>query len=314
MTFNIPLIPDEKGYIDRKCKSNKCGFIFKVAEKSLIDMTDIYCPLCGYHDNNLKSWMTEEQYEQAVEIGKSYALTYAKNEISKMFSDLARKSRSNKYCRMTYKPGKIISYNNPIVQREKWQLDIKCEVCSTEYSVIGTAYFCPKCGHSNILNNVDSSLDTIINMLNSQGEIYDALVKTVGNDSATAMCQKLIENSLKNIVSVFQSFAYELFSEKLPNIKVRPNDFQIIDVGNELFEKHFNKKYEDYIGLKEINIMNIFFNRRHLLEHRNGIIDQKYLDNTNDSSYIIWQRIIIKKNEVISLLNIVRKLCEGLKK
>ena len=315
MEINIPLIADEKGYIDRKCVNDKCCFVFKVAEKDLYDMSEIHCPLCGYHNNNVRNWMTEEQYNQAMEIAKSYAQAYVSNQINRMFSDLARKTRSNKYCKITYKPGKPISYNNnPIFQREKWQLDIKCEKCSTEYSVIGTAYFCPKCGHNNILKNINNSLDTIKNMIKSQNEIYITLEKSVGIDNARTMCQKLIEDSLKNVVSAFQTFSYELFKELKPEVKVRPNDFQMVEVGNELFKKHFNKKYEDYITNNEIDIMNTFFNRRHLLEHTDGIVDQKYLDKTNDNSYVIGQRIIIKENDVLIILDIVRKLCAGLQK
>lgn len=315
MEINIPLIADEKGYIDRKCVNDKCGFIFKVAEKSLRNMTEIHCPLCGYHNSNVRNWMTEEQYNQAIEIAKSYAQAYVVNQFNKMFSDLSRKTRSNKYCKITYKPGRTISYNNnPIFQREKWQLDIKCEKCLTEYSVIGTAYFCPKCGHNNILKNINNSLDTIRNMVGSQNEIYTALEKTVGKDQAKSMCQKLIEDSLGNVVSAFQTFAYELFKEFKAEVKVRPNDFQIVDVGNQLFNDNFNKKYEDYISNNEINMMNILFNRRHLLEHLGGIVDQKYIDKTSDTSYAIGQRVVIKEKDVIMLLDIVEKLCIGLQK
>ena len=315
MEINIPLIADEKGYIDRKCVNDKCGFVFKVAEKDLHDMSEIHCPLCGYYNDNVNGWMTEEQYNQAIEIAKSQAYAYATNQINKMFTDLAKKTRSNKYCRITYKPGKAISYNNnPIVQREKWQLDIKCDICSTEYSVIGTAYFCPKCGHNNILKNINNSLDTIKNMVDSQNEIYMTLEKTIGRDNARNMCQKLIEDSLKNIVTAFQTFSYELFKEFKPQVKTKPNDFQVIEVGNKLFEDNFNKKYEDYITDNEMDIMNTFFQRRHLLEHLDGIVDQKYLDKTKDSTYTLGQRIIIKEYDVLKLLNIIRKLCAGLQK
>ena len=315
MEINIPLIADEKGYIDRKCVNDKCGFIFKIAEKSLRGMTEIHCPLCGYHNSNVRNWITEEQYNQAIEITKSYAQAYVANQFNKMFTDLSRKTRNNKYCKITYKPGRTISYNNnPIFQREKWQLDIRCEKCLTEYSVIGTAYFCPKCGHNNILKNINNSLDTIRNMVGSQNEIYNALEKTVGKDKANSMCQKLIEDSLGNVVSAFQTFAYELFLEFKAEVKVRANDFQIVDVGNQLFNEKFNKKYEDYISNNEINIMNILFNRRHLLEHLGGIVDQKYIDKTKDTSYKIGQRVVIKEKDVILLLDIVEKLCAGLQK
>ena len=54
--------------------------------------------------------------------------------------------------------------------------------------------------------------------------------------------------------------------------------------------------------------MNAMFQKRHLIEHNNGMIDQKYLDNSHDSSYVIGQRVIIKEVEAYTLLEIIRKL------
>ncbi len=315
MEIKIPLVADEKGYIDRKCVNDKCEFIFKVAEKDLRKFKNIYCPFCGYHNSNVDDWITDEQYEQALEITKNHALAIAIGEINQMFSNLEKSTRNNKYCRIKYNLNKKIIYNNnPIYQREKWQLDIKCEKCFTEYSVIGAAYFCPSCGHNNIIKNINNSLEKIKNMAKSNKDIYITLEKQFGTNVATSMCQDLLENSLKNSISAFQTFTYELFVEYKPNVRVKPNDFQIISKGDSLFKKYFNIEYNNYISSNEIDLLNILFNKRHLLEHLDGIVDQKYLDSTNDLSYSIGQRIVIKDNDIFVLVDIIEKLCDGLLK
>ena len=59
--------------------------------------------------------------------------------------------------------------------------------------------------------------------------------------------------------------------------------------------------------------MNVYFQKRHIIEHLNGIVDQKYIDKTKDMNYKVGQRIIIKKSDIESLLEIITKLCIGLK-
>lgn len=314
MHIEIPILPDEKGYIDRKCQNENCSFIFKIKAEDYNKLNYIYCPKCGYKDESPSNWMTDEQYTHAIEFAKSYAIDYVQKEINKMFSNIAKNTRNNKYCKITYKPSKRVSYtNNPIVQREKWTLDITCENCATSYSVIGTAYFCPKCGFNNILNNINDSLTTIKNMIDSQEKIYIAFNKIFDNDKATIMCQKLLEDSLRDIVSAFQMFAFEMFKIKVPFKKVKSNDFQIVEVGNNLFEKYLDISYTDFITTDEMKEMNIYFQRRHLLEHSSGIVDQKYLDKSDDYDYKIGQRIVVKIEDVTAFLNIINKLCKGLK-
>lgn len=313
MKITIPLIPDEKGYIDRKCPNENCNFIFKVKEQDCKKLTSIFCPLCGHHDSNINNWITDEQYQQAVEHAKNYAMNYVQEEFNKMFSSLARSSQNNKYCKITYKPGKKISYtNNPIEQREQWTLDITCEKCNTSYSVIGSAYFCPNCGYNNVLNSFENSMMTIDNMLNSQEEMYSVFSKIYDNDKATIMCQKLLESSLGDIVSAFQYFAYELFKTKMLLVKFQPNDFQKVDVGDQLFNKNYGIQYTNYITVSEKEKMNKYFNQRHVIEHLNGIVDEKYISNSQDTNYKIGQRLVIKTKDVKELLKIINKLCSGL--
>lgn len=314
MNINIPFRADEKGYIDRKCPVEDCSFVFKLKESDFENLNTMFCPMCGHQDSSLDSWMTQEQYDQAIEVATAYALGTIQNHLDKTFKSLANSTRNNKYCKITYKPGKRISYDNmPITQTKEWELEIKCSSCNTEYSVIGNAYFCPKCGNSNILNNIEESLQIIKKIIDSNDELYEMFSKLHGKDNAVLCCRGILENSLCNIVSTFQSFAFEIFKKKRTDVKVRVNDFQIVDVGNKLFNDNFGLKYTDFITDAEYNKMNIYFQKRHIIEHLNGIVDQMYLEKTNDINYKVGQRIIIKKTDIEILLAIINKLCSGLK-
>jgi uncharacterized Zn finger protein (UPF0148 family) len=274
----------------------------------------VYCPMCG-HAAPSDQWFTHEQIEAIDKIALSYAESYISDELNKMFGNMARGMHSNKYVQITYKPGQKITFiNNPIGQRPEWELDITCEKCQTRYSVIGSAYFCPCCGHNAVERVFDESLDTVQRMIESIGDIHNTFERSHGKDKAESMCRSMIEGTLGDIVSAFQKYAEYIYKQLMPIKNVRVNDFQIIEKGSKLFFEAIGKGYDSWLTDEEINDMNILFHQRHLIEHNNGLIDEKYIQNSNDHSYKIGQRVIVKNSDALRLLSHVRKLSAGLRK
>ena len=58
--------------------------------------------------------------------------------------------------------------------------------------------------------------------------------------------------------------------------------------------------------------LNIFFQKRHLIVHTNGIINENYITKSGDATYKVDQRLVIKEQDVLRLISIVKKLGEGL--
>jgi hypothetical protein len=54
--------------------------------------------------------------------------------------------------------------------------------------------------------------------------------------------------------------------------------------------------------------MNTLFQRRHLLSHSEGLVDEKYLKRADDLTYKLGQRIVVKENDVNELLKLIRKI------
>ena len=69
---------------------------------------------------------------------------------------------------------------------------------------------------------------------------------------------------------------------------------------------------QTWLSTEELNFLKVMFQKRHLLEHNNGMVDQKYIDNSNDTSYSVGQRIVVKDKDAYALLGVLRKLGEGL--
>jgi len=316
ISIPVTIHSDEKGYFDRECPNEDCLYTFKILMKDWeekVSDDEVHCPLCGHVDTSDK-WWTQDQLEKMQEIAASWAMNYIQGELDKSFKKLERSTRHNKYFRITYKPGRRVTFiNNPIGQREEWETEICCEKCGTHYSVIGSAYFCPCCGFNSAVNSFNDSLDSIEKMLESLREMKAMLTDKYNADSAETMCRSMLESSIGDMVSAFQKFASCKYDE-LSGKTSRVNDFQIVDKGSQLFEEETGKKYSDWLSAGELAFMKLMFQRRHLLEHNNGMVDQQYLNKSGDTSYSLGQRIIVKEADAHSLLAILRKLGSSIMK
>ena len=105
---------------------------------------------------------------------------------------------------------------------------------------------------------------------------------------------------MRNLLSSFDDFTgKELISER--DLQDYLSRYQ--DLRDEWRPRH---------GVKEDISDDIIFERRHILEHNNGLVDQKYLDKSNDMAYTVGQRIVVKETDAYTLLEIVRKLGDAL--
>ncbi len=315
--INIPITirSDEKGYFDRECPNPECLYTFKINLKEWeekVSGKEMHCPMCG-HTASSDQWWTQEQLAEQKKIVENYAQYYAANMLNNMFKKKVQSTRQNKYIRITYKPGRKISFHNtPIGQREEWEHEITCEKCGTQFSVIGAAYFCPCCGHNSVDRTFEDSIDRITKMLNAIPSMRLTLEENNSKDDAENICRALLERSIGDIVSAFQKFAccrYEAVAGK----SARVNDFQIVGKGSQLFYSACGKKYSDWLSECELAAMHLLFQRRHILEHNGGIVDAKYLQNSGDNTYVEGQRVIVKESDARELLTIVQKLSAGLR-
>ncbi len=314
MEIPITITSDEKGYFDRECPKDNCLFNFKIKLqdwKEKVSDEEVHCPMCGHIDTSDK-WWTQEQLDQIREITGSYVASYTQQKLDKSFRNLAQSTRNNKFFKITYKPGRRISIiNSPIGQSEEWAQEITCEECGTTYSVIGSAYFCPCCGHNSASSAFDESLDSVTKMLASIPQMEKLFAEAYGDDKAKTMCRTMVENSLGDCISAFQKFA-ECRYKEVTGKTVRVNDFQIVSKGSDLFRTSTGKGYEEWLTSSEIDELNLLFQRRHLFEHNNGMVDQQYVDKSGDRSYTIGQRIVSRQEDTNELIRLLKKLAKGL--
>ncbi|MEP7374632.1 MAG: hypothetical protein ABI675_14655 [Chitinophagaceae bacterium] len=315
--ISIPVHPDKDGYIDKECPDEKCMFQFKVHDEDWTNIfhdDKVFCPMCR-HEANSKSWFTTEQLNE----GKNKVREHFVGKINNAFLEEARNFNArqprNSFLKLSMKftGRRGVDYILPMTSKEEMELKIQCKECNARYAVIGSAFFCPCCGHNSAEETFSNAVKKIEAKLNNLQTIKESLLASVGKDDAEITCRSLIESGLNDCVVALQRFCEVSFVKKIPAIKVRFNSFQNIDAGSDYWKQAIGEGYSDWITSDEMNKLKILFQKRHLLAHTEGIVDQKYIDNSGDSSYKVGQRIVVRPEDVRVCLGVITEIVRVLK-
>ncbi len=315
--ISIELELDDKGYLDRKCPSHDCGTTFKVMFADWRDIVrdeEVFCPLCR-HDAKASEWKTPEQKKYI----RKVATSQIHKELGQAFqSDARRFNRSQNRnslfkVSMSYKPGHIpvpVTANAADVMTQEFT----CEVCNCRYASIGAAFFCPSCGHNSILDTFANSIETVKKTLEAIPAIRIALTDSIDKNVAEDSIRHICENGLVKIVSSFQRYTEACFLN-LPNsgsFTVRRNLFQNLVESDSIWRGATGTGYTNLIDNDEYQMLSLYFQQRHVLSHLDGIVDQQYIDRSNDQRFDVGQRLIVTESNVAELATVIKKLASGL--
>ena len=292
--ISISFSPDADGYLDRECPNQDCLFRFKAHSddwKNLFKDEQVFCPMCR-HEAKATSWWNSDQ----LKAGRTQVI----QQVQKRFMN-AWAGRSS------------IGYSfTPVGAMKEMERKITCTECHSRFAVIGSAFFCPCCGYNSAEQTFDASLNKVEIKLNYVTTVRKA-VETSSKDDAEIMCRSLIEDALKDCVVAFQRFCEATYQKRKPDEKLAMNVFQRLDTGSKLWKGIYNEEYADWLTTLEFQRMNLLFQRRHLLAHTEGVVDERYLQYANDTAYKLGQRIVVKESDVIELLKYIRKISEKIR-
>jgi len=308
-SVSVPIDSDEKGYIDKQCPSVDCEFVFKVNSddwSNIFKDEAVWCPLCR-HEAPADQWFTEEQVEHA----KAEALAIVKGKINKALKSGAdkfnRSQSKNSFISISMKVsgGTRRTHTIPAKAAELMQLEIQCENCSSRFAVIGSAYFCPACGHNSVTRTFSDSLRKIKAKKENVEFVRKALIESAGKDEAELTCRSIIETCISDGVVAFQKYCEGMYE---PYGKAPFNAFQRLDQASGLWKDAIGKGFDAWLTDGDIRTLNTLYQKRHLLAHNEGIVDSKYIHNSNDSTYKEGQRIVVSGRDIESLVTILNKL------
>jgi hypothetical protein len=314
--ISIPVEKDEDGYVDRECPNDECLYQFKVHEEDWINNFKdeaVFCPMCR-HEATSDNWWTTEQINFAKGQAEQIIKSKINNALIDGANDFNRKQNRKSFIslKITTNSRKSNHITIPIPSMEEMQLKITCEKCNSRYAVVGSAFFCPCCGHNSANETFDNSINKIKAKIKNLPTIRKA-VEEISKDEAETTCRSLIESSLSECVVAFQRFCEITFSTISPETKIKFNAFQNLEIGAKYWSDLYNETYSDWIDKDEYFNLNILFQKRHLLSHTEGIVDSKYIEKSGDSNYKVGQRIIVKESDVLQLIEIIQKIVKQIR-
>ncbi len=316
ISVDAPL--DEENYYDRICPSNECHSEFKVLFedwKSKVADERAYCPVCR-HEAPSTEWDTDAQTSYYSQKAHEYVQDLIGDALEVDTRQFNSRQRSGFITlSMSYERGMqpvVVTPDAAKVMRQKFT----CDACSCRYAAVGAAFFCPACGHNSVIATFAMTIENVRQVVSVIPSIQAALSSQNSDDIAENSSRLILESSLEKLVGTFQHFAEALF-KGLPNtgsIKVRKNLFQNLSESSQVWRDATGKGYEDLVSADELGELNCLFQKRHLIAHRNGIVDQEYIDKSGDKTYASGQRLVIQESNVLRMADLVGRLGDQLQK
>jgi hypothetical protein len=294
--FSIPIAADEEGYLGRECPIQDCLGYFKITPGTGVKgPAPCYCPYCG-HKGESNTFFTQEQIEYA----KSVVLRKVTDAIHQDLKSLEFEHKPQGFLGIGISL-KVKSTPLPIRHYREKELEtaVVCDGCTLRYAIYGVFGWCPDCGAHNSLQILLKNLEL------ARKELI--LAKTAETDLAN----HLVGDALENAVSAFDGFGRAICARKSADIR-----FQSIPAAKRKVHDTFGFDFADGLRPDEWECACRVFQKRHLLAHKMGVIDEEYLQKANDTGAVLGRKVRLTEAEVESAIGIVetmgRRLFAGL--
>ena len=291
-TMSFELKPDEKGFTGRECPAKECEGYFKVQNGTGLtgDGLPCHCPYCGFTAGH-NEFHTKEQVEYAKSVAFRRIAEAFHKDLKGLEFDHKPKGAFGIGISMKVTPGRptpIHSY-----REKELETEVICSHCTLRYSVYGVFAFCPDCGRHNSIQIFGKNLELVEKMLDLAG------------DGCGELGEKLVENALEDCVSAFDGFGRELcrvnaIRARIP-AKAEKVSFQNLEGARTNLLDLFGLDLSALLDATEWRLAVKCFQKRHLVAHKMGIVDQDYLAKSGDKGAIVGRKIKIDLQEVTSL-------------
>jgi hypothetical protein len=197
---------------------------------------------------------------------------------------------------------KVEGHPEPISHYSERELEeeVVCDHCTLRYTVYGTFAFCPDCRQHNSLQILEKNLAV------AQKQID--LAATVDGDLSV----QLVADALENGVSAFDGFGREscrVHSSKATDpTKATAVSFQNLVGAQKSVLALFDVDLTAALDVEDWRFASRCFQKRHLLAHKMGIVDDAYIKATSDGHATVGRKVSILSEEVVALLTAIRKL------
>jgi hypothetical protein len=295
--FSVPIEPDEEGYLGRQCPVDECLGYFKITPSTgLTEPAPCICPYCGQRGDP-SAFFTQDQID--------YATSIALRQFMDSFHE------NLKSMEFEHKPEGIFGIGislrvtqgerHPIhYYREKeLETSVVCDNCTLRFAIYGVFGWCPDCGIHNSIQILAKNCEL------ARKELI------LAESADKELAEHLIGDALENVVAAFDGFGREMCLQKGAYIR-----FQSLVGARRNVQVKFGFDFADGLTTEQWDYICRIFQKRHLLAHKMGVIDDDYIHKANDSGAILGRKIKVTQEEVRSSIGLVdllgRRLFDGI--
>ena len=295
--ISITLPEDENGLTSRKCPDEKCKGIFKVKFGTGLKGDDLpcHCPYCGFA-GDMGDFNTPEQQKYSELVALRYVQGIVQEDLKHWGREIERSMSGGFLSAKVKVSGQLIPLH--IYQEKQIETNVICEKCTLEYAIFGVFAFCPDCGSHNSLQILNKNLELVQKML--------AFAATLPDHE---MGVRLIENALENAVSAFDGFgraSCTAFCGKATDPeKAKAISFQNISGAQTNVKILFSIDIAAAVDVDQWETVKRNFQKRHLIAHKMGVIDNDYIKKANDPDAIAGRKIVIRPDEITELTQLL---------
>lgn len=300
--FKVVLPTDDSGYLGRECPNADCKGYFKIKPGTgLSDVTDCHCPYCG-HKADQGEFATRDQIEYAKSVTVRKITDALVKDLKTMEFHIKPKGPFGIGVSMKVKPGGPYPIHR---YREKaLETHVECANCTLKYAVFGVFAFCPDCGQHNSLQILVKNLELAVKMLD------------MASSADIELAERLVENALEDCISAFDGFGREIcrvHAKASADLdKVAKVSFQNLEGAKQNLGTLFKLDLAAGLTNDEWRTAVRAFQKRHLLAHKMGVVDEEYVQKSGDADAVVGRKIKVDANEVRELVQLLGKLAEHL--
>ena len=315
--ISIPLDPD--GYFGRECPS--CHALFKMRNdecKALPNDVALTCPYCGERREH-GAFLSSAQRERAMAAARGLAQQMVHAKLNEMFSQsFGRRPSSSRGSFISvetrYTPGSPPPIRElPDFVEDEARRIIECSSCRNHHAVFSASAFCPVCGPRPAAEKVLESIEAARQALAVEDHLDPDRREQF---RATGVFERFAVDAIESVVSLFEAFAREQFFARASSpedvVRGKGNVFQRLGDTAQLFADHIGIDLSALAGHDRWDRLQRAFARRHILVHRGGIVDQRFLDQVPDSGLAIGQRLVIRRVDADEALSDLEAVVQAL--
>ncbi len=318
---SLSLPVDGDGFFGRECRACEQPFKMNADEwEALPDDPRVTCPYCGEQPEDANDFMTPDQQERVGAAINALAEQYVHGAFTdtlwQSFGSRPRRTGGGMFgieiSVATGAPPPIRVL--PEYVEEKVRRTITCSNCSTTYAVYGASAFCPVCGPRAALATVIEAIEAARTALG----LEDLLPEDAREQArAAGVFGNVAADTIKRVVTLFEVFARNQLEERVsthvdPLRKAGRGVFQRLDDADDLFDQHAGLRLSALVNSKTWARLLVTFQQRHVLVHRQGLIDDQYLQRVPAARQRVGQALVVTRKEAEQALDDLERLVHAL--